>query len=78
MIKNGSLVLVDERGKTNLHFRRKHNDAWEALWEAVAALVPAGAVDASTKGVSLTGEDRDEWHDKKMAEIEQKKAEPEN
>ena len=39
MMKNGSLVLVDARGKTHLHFRKKDNDAWKALYEAITGLV---------------------------------------
>ena len=72
MMTNGSLVLVDARGKTHLHFRRKDNDAWQGLYEAVTALVPPEALDASTKGAALVGEDRDKWHDEKIAELERK------
>jgi hypothetical protein len=74
MMKNGSLVLVDAAGKTQLHFRRKDNEAWKALYEDVAGLVPRDAVGASTKGASLVSEDRDGWHDRKVAEVEQRQA----
>lgn len=72
-VKNGSLALVDARGKTLLHFRRKDGDAWRALYEALAERVPASAVDAETSG-ALVNEDRDDWHDRKMAEIESRKS----
>jgi hypothetical protein len=77
MMKNGSLVLVDARGKTHLHFRKKDNDAWKALYDAVTGLVPSGALVGSTKGAGLVHEDIDQWHDQKLADLERMKAERE-
>ena len=74
MMANGSLVLVDARGKTHLHFRRKDNDAWQDLYETLAGIVPASALSASTKGTPLIHEDIDDWHDRKIEEIERRRS----
>jgi hypothetical protein len=70
VLKNGSLVLVDERGKTDVHFRRKSNAEMCVLYETICTRVPVETVAASTEGVGLVHKDLDAWHDRTMAELE--------
>jgi hypothetical protein len=81
MIKNGRLELVDERGKSVVHFRRKGNDEWRSLYERLVQLAPPGADEIATDA-PLFSEDAqasiaamDAWMQKKIAEAEAKKAE---
>jgi hypothetical protein len=57
-IVNGRIEILDDRGKTVLHFRRKSNTEMKALYDAVAQLVPSGVVVASTDA-PMVSEDRD-------------------
>jgi hypothetical protein len=81
MIKNGSLELVDERGKSVVHFRRKGNDQWHSLFERLVELAPAGADQVPTGDAPLFSEDAqaaiaamDVWLQQKIAEAEAKRA----
>src|SRR5262249_24570399 len=71
MLTNGALELVDERGKTKNHFRRKSNEEMQAMFDAISQRVPRGAVGASTKGASLISEDKDAFQAKAEAWIEE-------
>jgi hypothetical protein len=77
MMKNGSLVLVDQRGKTHVHFRRKSNAEMRELYDAICTRVPVEAIGVSTKGVGLIHEDADTFLERVDAWAEQKKAERE-
>ena len=77
MMKNGSLVLVDQRGKTHVHFRRKSNAEMRELYDAICTRVPVEAIGVSTKGVGLIHEDADTFPERVDAWAEQKKAERE-
>ena len=76
MAKNGSLVLVNERGKTHIHFRRKGNAEMRELYEAICTRVPVEAVGVSTKGVGFIHEDIDAWAERKKAEQEARRSQP--
>ena len=77
MMKNGSLLLVDQRGKTHVHFRRKSNAEMRELYDAICTRVPVEAIGVSTKGVGLIHEDADTFLERVDAWAEQKKAERE-
>lgn len=79
-IRNGRLTLVDERGKSIVHFRRKSNDQMVELYNALGELVPEGVLETSTEGAPLFSEDREAvfgpinaWLERKSAEQEEKK-----
>lgn len=81
MIKNGSLELVDERGKSVVHFRRKGNDQWHSLFDRLVELAPAGADQVPTGDAPLFSEDAqasiaamEAWFERKRAEAEAKRA----
>ena len=78
-IRNGQLVLVDERGKSVVHFRRKSNDEMARLYDALAKFAPEGAAATSTEGAPLFSEDAEAvlapmkaWAERKRAEHEEK------
>lgn len=77
-IRNGQLVLVDKRGKSIVHFRRKSNDEMTRLYDAIAKLAPEAA-ETSTGGAPLFSEDADAaiaameaWFERKRAAHEEK------
>ena len=81
MLKNGQLELVDERGKSVVHFRRKGNDQWRKLYERLVGLAPAGADEVPTDDAPLFSEDAqasiaamEAWFERKRAEAEAKRA----
>jgi len=57
MVKNGRLELVDERGKSVVHFRRKGNGEWHSLFDRLAKLAPTGADEVPTDDAPLFSED---------------------
>jgi hypothetical protein len=78
---NGRLELVDERGKSVIHFRRKGNNEWQSLYERIVELAPAGANEVPTDDAPLFSEDAEKaiaplraWAEKKAAEQEAKEA----
>jgi hypothetical protein len=78
-IRNGHLILVDKRGKSVVHFRRKSNDEMARLYDAIAELAPEGAAETSVEGAPLFSEDADAmlapmkaWAERKQAEYEEK------
>ena len=56
-IRNGRLTLVDGRGKSVVHFRRKSNDQMVEVYDAIGKLSPEGALETSTEGAPLFSED---------------------
>jgi hypothetical protein len=81
MIKNGRLELVDERGKSVVHFRRKGNGEWHSLFDRLVELAPAGADEVPTGDAPLFSEDAqariaamEAWLERKAAEAEAKRA----
>jgi hypothetical protein len=77
-IRNGHLILVDERGKSVVHFRRKSNDEMARLYDAIAKLAPEAA-ETSVEGAPLFSEDAEAmlapmkaWAERKQAEYEEK------
>jgi hypothetical protein len=81
MITNGRLELVDERGKSVLHFRRKGNDRWHSLFDQLIKLAPAGADQVPTGDAPLFSEDSqastaamEAWFERKRAKAEAKRA----
>jgi hypothetical protein len=88
MLKNGHLELVDERGKSIVHFRKKGNDQFRSLYERLVELAPAGADEIPTDDAPLFSEDAQAsiaamqaWMEEKAAAIdawaERRKAEAE-
>ena len=72
-------MLVDERGKSVVHFRRKSNDEMARLYDALAKFAPEGAAETSTEGAPLFSEDAEAvlapmkaWAERKRAEHEEK------
>jgi len=57
--KNGRLELVDARGKTVVHFRRKTNDEMKALFAELVAVAPAGVAEVSTGDAPIFKGDED-------------------
>jgi hypothetical protein len=57
MLTNGHLELVDERGKSVVHFRRKTNTEMESLFKELVAIAPAGADQIPTGDAPLFSED---------------------
>ena len=76
-IRNGRLTLVDERGKSIVHFRRKSNDQMVELYNALGELVPEGVLETSTEGAPLFSEDREAvfGRDKRLARANERRAE---
>ncbi len=81
MIKNGHLELVDERGKSIVHFRKKDNDQWRSLYERLVEFAPAGADEVPTSDAPLFSEDMQQaiasmeaWAERKKAEAEAKES----
>lgn len=79
-IRNGRLTLVDERGKSIVHFRRKSNGEMVELYNAIGELVPEGVLETSTEGAPLFSEDAqavlgplNAWLERKITEHEEKK-----
>lgn len=77
MMKNGRLELVDDRGKSIVHFRRKGNDQWRSLYERLVELAPAGADHIPTDDAPLFSEDAqasiaamEAWMQRKAAAID--------
>ena len=65
MVKNGRIELVDDRGKSVIHFRRKGNDRWRSLYERLVELAPSGADDAQASIAAMEA-----WMEKKAAAFE--------
>jgi hypothetical protein len=78
-LKNGRLELVDGRGKSIVHFRRKSNAEFRSLYEQLVELAPAGAAEVPTGDAPLFSEDFQNsalnvWLTQKGAEAESRKA----
>jgi hypothetical protein len=56
---NGRLELVDERGKTVVHFRRKSNDEMTTLFAELVAIAPDGVDQVPTSDAPLFKGDED-------------------
>jgi hypothetical protein len=69
-IKNGRIEILDDRGKTIIHFRRKSNAEMKALYDAAVKLVPARVVGAPTAG-PLVSEERDAWVERHSPEAQE-------